>query len=51
MALADDNADDAAGSGESHGFEEELPGDVAAARADGFAHADLAGALGDATRA
>src|SRR5271170_1294440 len=44
---ADDDADDAAGSSERHSFEEELPGDIAAARADGFAHADFAGALGD----
>src|SRR5271154_869367 len=44
---ADDNADDAAGSGEGHGFEEELPGDVATARADGFTHTNFASALGD----
>src|SRR5271155_5312158 len=37
---ADDNADDAAGSGEGHGFEEELPGDVADEQADGTEHHD-----------
>ena len=33
--------------GEGDGFERELQQDVALARADGFAHADLARALGD----
>src|SRR5690242_16523613 len=42
------DAEDASRAGERHGLEEELPGDVAAARADGFADADFAGALGDA---
>src|SRR5215470_54861 len=39
---------DAAGARQGHGFEQELPGDVAATRADGFANADFASALGDA---
>src|SRR5208282_4832758 len=46
-ATADNDADNSASSGKRHGFEEELPGDVAAARADGFAHADFARALRD----
>ena len=41
------DADDAAGAGESHGFEKKLPGNVLAARPDRLAHADLARALGD----
>src|ERR1700675_13420 len=44
---AEENADQPAGTREGHGLEEELPGDVAAARADGFADADLLRALGD----
>src|SRR6266851_5842283 len=47
-AVDEEEGDDAARRGEGHGFEQELPGDVAAARADGFAHANFAGALGDA---
>src|SRR5439155_1306177 len=35
-------------SGERHGFQKELPGNVAALRADGLANADLTRALGDA---
>jgi hypothetical protein len=29
------------GAGEGHGLEQELPSDVTASRADGFAHADF----------
>jgi hypothetical protein len=43
---AEQYADDAAGAGKHNGFGEELPGDVAAARAERFAYADFARALG-----
>jgi hypothetical protein len=45
---AQEDAQKAAELGEHDGLEEELLDDVVAARADGFAHADLARALGDA---
>ena len=44
---AKENANDAAGTGEDDGFGEELPDDVALARANGAAHANFAGALSD----
>src|SRR5215469_5512652 len=46
--IYEDQSDDAAGSGEGHRLQEELPGDVAVFGADGLANADLAGAFGDA---
>ena len=48
QSVDENERDDAAGTGERHRFEQKLPGDVAAARADRFAHADLASALGNA---
>src|SRR5216684_5587518 len=47
-AIDEQEGDDAAYAGKSHGLEQELPGDITAARADRFAHANFAGALGDA---
>src|SRR5207249_5708444 len=44
---AKQHADDTSRTGEHHGFGEKLPDDVTAARADGLAHADLAGPLRD----
>ncbi len=46
--VSDADAGQSSGGGEHHGFDEELPDDVLAAGADGFADTDLAGALGDA---
>src|SRR5260370_16936593 len=46
-AAAEQHPDDASRAGEYNSFGEELPDDVAAARADGFAHANLASALRD----
>src|ERR1700761_5079350 len=43
----DDHADGAGHEGEDQAFKKELREDVAAARAEGFEDADLAGALGD----
>ena len=44
---AEGDADQSAESGERHRFGEELPDDIAPTRANGFANADFAGALGD----
>ena len=46
-AGAEGDADDAADGAERDGFDQKLDEDVVALGADGFAHADFAGALGD----
>src|SRR5712664_617598 len=46
-ASAEQHANDTSRAGEHHGFGEELPDNVAAARADSFSNADLARALSD----
>src|SRR5476649_1792058 len=41
------DADQAPGCGEGHGFQQKLPNDIAAPRADGLAYADFPGPLSD----
>src|ERR1700737_1639032 len=48
QGVDEDERDDAACAGQGHGFQQKLPGYVLALGADGFADANLAGALGDA---